>query len=81
MNADEITIEDYKGSAEESAAILLTKKHDELSWSDGERDRIRDIIENTEDSGGDASALRAYRTALKDWPNSPYFPDTRPVES
>jgi hypothetical protein len=55
---------------------LLTPEQKARKWRDNELTRT-DIAATVSDYPN-ATAVLAYRTALRDWPSTEDFPDTRP---
>ncbi len=69
------TIEYYAGSAREAADALSDLVNTERSWRDAELAKADIDIYKLEDAGLDATAYRAYRMALRDYPQQPDFPN------
>jgi hypothetical protein len=74
------TIEYYAGSAREAADALADLANTERSWRDAELAKTDIDIYKLEDASSSATAYRAYRVALRDYPQQPDFPNgTRPT--
>jgi len=74
------TVEYYAGSAREAADTLAEVANTERSWRDAELAKTDIDIYKLEDAGLDATAYRAYRMALRDYPQQSDFPNgTRPT--
>lgn len=69
------TVEYYAGSARETADALAELINSERSWRDAELSKTDIDIYKLEDAGLDATAYRAYRIALRDYPQQPDFPN------
>ena len=76
----EATVEYYAGSDRETADALAELVNSERAWRDAELAKTDIDIYKLEDAGLDATAYRAYRMALRDYPQQPDFPNgTRPT--
>lgn len=76
----EATVEYYAGSDRETADALAELVNAERAWRDAELAKTDIDIYKLEDAGLDATAYRAYRMALRDYPQQPDFPNgTRPT--
>jgi len=76
----EATVEYYAGSDREAADALADLVNTERSWRDAELAKADIEIYKLEDVSSPATAYRAYRVALRDYPQQPDFPNgTRPT--
>lgn len=79
-NSDISSLPTWSTSPEFIAQELQRKVFTERAWRNSEIDLISFKINDLEDRGKDASALRAYRIVLRDYPQQPDFPNgTRPT--
>jgi hypothetical protein len=76
----EATVEYYSGSAREAEDALADLANTERSWRDAELAKTDVDIYKLEDAGLDATGHRAYRMALREYPQQSDFPNgTRPT--
>lgn len=72
----------YAGSDREAADIALNAANIERTWRNAELSKTDIDIYKAEDLGLDAAAYRAYRVALREYPQQLDFPNgTRPTLS
>ena len=71
----EATVEYYAGSAREAADSLAELVNAERAWRNAELSKSDIDIYKLEDAGLDATAYRAYRMVLRDYPQQPDFPN------
>lgn len=71
IDSGSVTVVNWEDTQDYTDAIAADLARKEESWVRGERDRIRDIIEDLDDSGGSSTALRAYRALLKTYAEAP----------
>jgi hypothetical protein len=80
MNNPDYVITKYEDTEEGISAALETKKMEERMWRNSEINSVSFEINDLEDRGQDASALRAFRVLLRDYPQQPDFPNgVRPI--
>lgn len=64
---------------ETHAAYVKPKTQEEREWRDQELERTDKFMMLNDYPAQRDQAMRTYRQALRDWPDTPDFPDTRPV--
>ena len=74
------SIDEYAGSDRQTADTVNQLVSDERNWRDAELSDADIEIYKLEDNAGDTTACRAYRQALREYPQQPDFPSgTRPT--
>ncbi len=74
------SVDAYAGSDREAADLAAQAEATERNWRDAELSNADIEIYKLEDSAGDTTVWRAYRKALRDYPQQPDFPNgTRPT--